>query len=274
MPTFDTPGEVLVRVANEAGEVRIETTDGPTTDVELEALRDDDATHSAIADARVETRERRGRTEVIVEIPRRGGGRLLSRGPEVGVRVHCPHGADLEVSTASADVIARGRLGAVTAQTASGQLELGVANGEVKVSTASGDVTVAEVGGAATIKTASGDVAVRVAGAALSANTASGDVAVTEARGPLVISTVSGDQAIRSIGTGEVKLQAVSGDVEVGIPPGLRLWIDASSVSGSMSSDLDLEDEQPAGEGEVVELRVRTVSGDVRIQRVGAPARA
>jgi Toastrack DUF4097 len=273
MPTFDTPGDVVLRIANEAGEVHIETVDEPRTEVELEALRDDEATRSAIADARVETRERRGRTEVVVEIPR-GGRRFLGRGPQVGIRVRCPHGADLELSTASADVVTRGPLGSVTVTSASGEVELDVATAEVKVSTASGDVTVDEIGGAAVLKTASGDVDVRVAGGPLSVNTASGDVSVAEARSALAVSTVSGDQKIGSIGAAEVKLQAVSGDVEVGIPAGLRLWIDASSVSGSMSSDLAVEDEPPGGEGHVVEVRVRTVSGDVRIHRVGAAARA
>ena len=49
------------------------------------------------------------------------------------------------------------------------------------------------------------------------------------------------------------------------------LWIDAQSVSGSVTSDLDVAD-APAGEnGEQVDLRIRTVSGDVRISRSGAP---
>ena len=46
--------------------------------------------------------------------------------------------------------------------------------------------------------------------------------------------------------------------------PGLSLWLDVQSVSGEIASELGVED-GPAGEGEPVELRVRTVSGDVRI---------
>jgi hypothetical protein len=58
--------------------------------------------------------------------------------------------------------------------------------------------------------------------------------------------------------------------VSVAARPGLALWIDAQSVSGSVSSDLDIGDAPAAAEGAQVELRVRTVSGDVRITR--APA--
>ena len=52
------------------------------------------------------------------------------------------------------------------------------------------------------------------------------------------------------------------------IKPGERLYIDASSVSGTMSSELDVNDAPPADRvAPVYELRVRTVSGDLKIVR-------
>ena len=64
----------------------------------------------------------------------------------------------------------------------------------------------------------------------------------------------------------------MSGDVNVAARPGLALWIDAQSVSGSMRSDLDVGDLPAAEPGETpVELRIRTVSGDVRIARSDTP---
>ena len=71
-----------------------------------------------------------------------------------------------------------------------------------------------------------------------------------------------------------VRVTAVSGDVSVATRPGLALWIDAQSVSGTMRSDLEVGD-YPATEASEspVELRVRTVSGDVRISRAGSLAR-
>ena len=55
--------------------------------------------------------------------------------------------------------------------------------------------------------------------------------------------------------------------------PGLVLWIDAQSVSGTMSSELDVGDEPSEPGQEAVELRVRTVSGDVRVARSAAAPR-
>jgi len=264
MNVFETPGKVHVRVALGAGDVRVDTSQEPHTEVELVALRDDDATHAAIAEATVEARDRGDRTEVVVELPRKGGwSGFLGRGPSVGVRVRCPEEAELEVAVASADVTATGRLGDVDVKTASGDVSVEVV-GEFRAATASGDVKAREVRREGNVKTASGDVNVRLAQAALSLNLASGDAFVTEAKGPLSIATVSGDQEIGSVEAGQVKLQSVSGDVRVGVRPGLRVWIDATSVSGSMMSELAMGDESTEGEAQV-ELRARTVSGDVRI---------
>jgi hypothetical protein len=67
-----------------------------------------------------------------------------------------------------------------------------------------------------------------------------------------------------------VDLRSVSGDAEIGMRPGLRLWIDASSLSGSMTSELDVSDTPPDDDAPLVELRAKSVSGDLRIRRAAA----
>jgi len=264
--TFETPGQVKLCVSIGSGDVRIDGSGEARTEVELVPLRDDEVTRTAIVEATVEARERGDRTEVVVDLPRKGGWGFLGRGPSVGVRIRCPHGADAEVSTASADVATTGSLGDVEAKTASGDLAFDVV-GSLRATTASGDVVAQEILGKGDAKTASGDVLVRLGHGPLSLNLVSGDVVVNEARAALSVATVSGDQEIGSVEAGEVKLQSVSGDVLVGVRSGKRLWIDATSVSGSMTSELPM-DEGPGGTGEPeIELRARTVSGDVRIVR-------
>ena len=49
------------------------------------------------------------------------------------------------------------------------------------------------------------------------------------------------------------------------------MYVDATSVNGSMDSELELGDAPPSSDGPMVELRARTVSGDVQVVR--APAR-
>jgi hypothetical protein len=64
-------------------------------------------------------------------------------------------------------------------------------------------------------------------------------------------------------------LQSASGDLEVALAPGVGAYIDAKSMSGDVSSDLDVSD---GGGGEpAVDLRATSMSGDVRIRR--APRR-
>jgi Toastrack DUF4097 len=266
---FETPGQTVLRISIGGGDVSVRTDDTTETTVEVEALRNDEATLEALEQMTIEAHERGGGHEVRVEVPKGRGGWLgmLGRGPKIGVRVSCPHGTDLRVETSSADVDADGRFGDVEASTASGDLLFETVEGGLKATTASGDVSAEVIAGSGSIKTASGDASVGRALGSLSVNIVSGDLQIRESHAGLSTATVSGDQEIEAVYGGDVKLQSVSGDVRVGVRPGLKLWIDASSVSGSMRSELETDDGPPAGDGPVVELRARTVSGDVQIVR-------
>jgi DUF4097 and DUF4098 domain-containing protein YvlB len=106
----------------------------------------------------------------------------------------------------------------------------------------------------------------------LSIQGVSGDVRVETADGEARVASVSGDVTVESVAGPHVKVESVSGDVEVGVRRGCRVHVDATSVSGHMRSEHEL-DAAPAAEpdGPLVELRVRTVSGDVNVVRAAAP---
>jgi CBS domain-containing protein len=264
--TFDTPGDVLLRVSLEGGEVSIETGLDRRVEVELVPLRDNDATRLAIAEARVEMVARGGGQEVVVELRRRSGF-TIGRGTKVGVQIRCPEGSDLVLRASSADLNGKGRLGTVEVKTASGDVSLDEV-GKLHVDTASGDVRTRDVEGSTEIRTASGDVLLGRSGGPLAANLVSGDLLVDDAAAGLEVTTVSGDVQVRAAGGGGLRVQSVSGDVELALKPGQRLYVDASSVSGTMSSELGLDDTPPEGpSAQVHEVRVRTISGDLRIER-------
>jgi hypothetical protein len=266
---FETTGHVALRVTLGGGEVTVETGDEHRVEVELVPLRDNEATRQAIAEARIEMTDRGGGHLVVVHIEKRSGF-LTGRGPKVGVRVRCPHGTDIDLRASSADLDATGTLGAVEIKTASGDVCVEDA-ASLDMNTASGDVRIRDVDGALSFRTASGDASVRRCGGALSANLVSGDLTIGEAAAGLTVTTVSGDVRVEAAGGGAMSVQSVSGDVHLAIKPGERLRIDASSVSGTMSSELDLNDAPPTdSSGPIVELRVRTVSGDLQIARAGA----
>jgi putative adhesin len=284
--TFQTPGDVRLEIRLGAGEVRLETADVQETTVVLEPLRDNDATAAAITNARLELSERGEGSDVLIDVRDRGRGLSgIFRGAEVLVSVTCPDGTSAEARTGSADVVGRGRFGAVEVETgsgdvefseiagearvnaASGDVQLGEVGGDLRINTASGDVQLKVVGGDAKINTASGDVIIREVGGELSVNTASGDVLVREARSSVSVNTASGDVEFGRVVGGNVTLKSASGDLKVGIPEGTNLFVDARSRSGDVRSELPVSDLPPEGDGQEVELSANTMSGDITVSR-------
>jgi len=70
---------------------------------------------------------------------------------------------------------------------------------------------------------------------------------------------------------GNVAAHSVSGDVTIGVRRGSKVYLDCNTVSGDTTSELELTTDAPAGDGPLVEIRAKTVSGDIRITRAAAP---
>jgi DUF4097 and DUF4098 domain-containing protein YvlB len=276
MPTwdYDTPGHVSLDLEIPIGRVDVTTTNGAKTAVSLEGSSDlEDLIDSAI----VECRPRGEGHEVRVEVRRRSGF-FFSFGhtPDLRLRVTVPPGADLFVRTKSADVVARGEYTSAEVKTASGDIQLDTVDRDVRVKTASGDFALQEARGTTHIQTASGDVAVQRAAGDTTVQAVSGDVWIRDAGSSLHINTVSGDQRLEAVVEGAVEAHAVSGDILIGVRRGSSVYVDANTISGSTASELDLADapaEEPADDApeRMVEVRAKTVSGDISIIRAAAP---
>lgn len=250
MATHHTPDGLRLRLRLPAGRCEVATADTTETVVEAEALNGSKASREA-AEAVVETLRDRteGGHELTVEVPKR---KLLGfSNAQVLIRVHGPHGLDLDAATASADVVVTGRLGAAD------------------VRTASGDVTIEE-GGATEVKTASGNVELGHMRDATDVKTMSGDVQVLETGGATDVNTMSGDVRIRRAVSGAVQLRSMSGDLHAAITPGATLFVDATSASGDVSSELPITGNAPSSGPADVDLRASSMSGDIRVTR--APA--
>src|SRR6266545_3201967 len=222
--TFDTPGPLLLAVRIPSGRIELETAEGHETVVEL------DANPEVEEQTRIELRPKGDGHEVSVVLDKRLGLFRSLRG-DIHLRIASPPGADVDLSTASADVRGRGSFGALD------------------VNSASGDVTFENVGGTAEV------------------NSASGDVELSRVEEGLTVNTASGDVEVGSVSEGEVTLQTASGDIEIGVKKGSKLWIDARSMSGETSSELEVGDAPPNGEGPLVEDRATAMRGDIRVKR-------
>jgi DUF4097 and DUF4098 domain-containing protein YvlB len=270
--SFETPGEVTLDLRVAAGRIDLEAVPGSTqTEVELDARGNDEEVRDLLEEARIEARERQGGYEVVIHVEdRKRMGFGFWRKVEVRLKIRLPEGAKVQFEGASADVRGRGRFGWLEADSASGDVEFDEIAGDATVNAASGDVTVRSIAGTADVNTASGDVELGRVGGELVAKSASGDVLIDDAGAAVKIRTASGDQRIGGVTAGSVELQSMSGDIRVGIRQGSNVRVDARAMSGDLSSELELGDEQPSDGAPLVELKAASMSGDVNVVR--APA--
>jgi hypothetical protein len=261
--TFETPEPLSVDVRISAGTLRVDAAETAQTEVEVEP--NDDAAREQMDSVRIDLRG----TSLRVELPEKRG--FFGRNPSFDGRIRCPQGSRLAVRSRSADVESRGVLDSADVKSASGDVELQHVEREASVQTASGDVEIERAGEVA-VATASGDVEIGHCLGRLKANLVSGDFTVRAADGDVESHTVSGDQRLESVGVATVAANSVSGDVLVRVRRGATVWLDVRSISGDTESELDVGDGPPSDSDQVMELRINTVSGDVRIERATADA--
>ncbi len=257
--TFQTPGEVQLQMRIPSGSVDVMLEDTPITVVEITGERDpDDFTIvlDDLASGGLRLRvEQRGRKSF---------GWNASR--DIRVRVKAPNGAAVSLDSGAADLSVLGDAGAITMRSGSGDLNFERSDADVVAKVASGDVRGRSVGGNLRAHGASGDVNISAVEGSVVARTASGDVTLGDVRGPTDAVTASGDVSIARVHTGRVHVQSMSGDVTVGVASGTRVWMDVSSTSGTTNSDLTVSNSSD-DEAATLELRLSTLSGDVRVTR-------
>ena len=193
------------------------------------------------------------------------------------VTVHVPQGGELEVRGASADVNVEVALARLRVNLASGNVRARDVATDALVRTASGDVHLEAVGGRLDLTTASGDVEVGSVGGAASVRAASGDLRVGTANDDLVSNSASGDVSVGTFGGALLRCNTATGNVRVGLPPRRTVDIEASTLSGTFRNDFDRDTAEgspgtPAVTQDVADngkarLRLRTVSGDIWLQR-------
>ena len=273
--TFHTPQPGTVRVELRSGTLDVHTDDTTETLVEV--------TGDGADDPGALTVEQCGDTVAVVAPPGRNG--FFGSERHLSVRVTAPHGTRLTTKLGSADLRVEGRLGGTTVQsgsgdvwieevtadagisTGSGDVEMETVGGELQVRCGSGDVTLGAVHGPAQISTGSGEVVVTTAHRSVSVRSGSGDMRVREALGDVQLSTASGDLVVDAMRRGRLTAKNASGDISVGIPAGVPVWTDVSSTTGSIRSTLQ-SNGAPAEGQDYVELRARTVSGDVHLEQI------
>ncbi len=99
------------------------------------------------------------------------------------------------------------------------------------------------------------------------------DVVLRRLVGDAGVSTVSGRVEMAHCASGSIRVESVSGSVSVGVPPGVALRVDADSVSGRVSSEIPIAEEEPPTARPSLAVTVATLSGDISLRRAAEPAR-
>ena len=264
--TLATPEPVQLLVELGRGAVHVGATETSSTEVRIRG-RDADQ-------VRVEQHGRR----ISVVAPRQRS--LFGGDASLQIDVAVPAQSDVAVRSGSADVAVDGPVGAGRLRSGSGEVRVGslgasslvetgsgdvrvdAAHADLRVKSGSGEVLLGRVAGTLAVSTGSGDVTVEHADGPTAVKTGSGDLRVGESHTDVTLATGSGSLAIGAAHRGRVSVKGASGDVRVGVPAGVPVWTDVSTVSGEIRSTLGGTGEPAEGQA-YVELRAKTVSGDV-----------
>ncbi len=271
--SFETPEPPSLYVELRSGNLVVEAIETLRTVVEVDGPDDDQVSVT-----------QRGDEIVVVALPGRHG--LFGGSAEhLDVRVTLPLDSRVVTKSGSADVRLGGRVGSATLRSGSGDVTVSEVGGEAFVEAGSGDVSIrtalgplqvksgsgrvsiGRLEGPGTVSTGSGDVSVEAVLAPLSVKSGSGRLRVHETRDDLLLTTASGDLSVGAAHRGQLTAKNASGDITVGVPAGVPVWTDISSVTGRIGSDLASVGAPEEGQ-DYVELRARTVSGDVTLMQV------
>jgi DUF4097 and DUF4098 domain-containing protein YvlB len=270
--TFTTPNPVSLYVELGSGDLVIHADETSETVVDVTGKHADDV----VVDQR---------GDEIMVIAKRNRTGFFSSSEQLTIHVSLPSDSKLSTKLGSADVRAQGRLGETMVkagsgdvrideigaeafiETGSGDVQIDVVTGPLQVKSGSGDVTLDRLGGPVNVSTGSGDVLINAATQPVQVKSGSGDMRVREAEQDVALSTASGDLIIDRMHRGQLAAKNVSGDIRVGIPAGLPVWTDISSVTGSVRSNLEGAGEPDEGQ-DFLEVRAKTVSGDVFLEQL------
>lgn len=260
--SYDTPGELHLQLRLGSGDVRVRTADVDRTTLHVTGERGpDDVT--VVFEPGDDGHHR-------LTVEQRAKGRTGWRAHGLSVEVTAPVRTHVRLEGGSADLRAQGPLLSAAFSSGSGDAYLENVRDDVEVKVASGNLRLRSVGGSVTFHSASGDLIADTVRKGIVARTASGDVSVGSADGDLRITTVSGDVRLDNVSRGSAEIQAVSGDITLGAAVGTHLFLDLSSMSGKTSSDLPVSDSPPVADALQLDVRARTVSGDIHIRRGSA----
>ncbi|TWP50200.1 DUF4097 domain-containing protein [Lentzea tibetensis] len=186
----------------------------------------------AVRQARIELLGNRLRVESSKALP--------LRTVPLSVTVRAPAGSHVTTRTGAADVVVTGPAGRLDLNTGTGNVSADRADSEAKVNSGSGTVRMGTMVAGVRAKTGSGNVEVSSVGGNSVLITGTGDVWLGAVASDVMVRTGSGDLTVADAASGEIQLGTGSGQIRVGIRPGVAARVDLMSSAGQARSELDV----------------------------------
>ena len=138
----------------------------------------------------------------------------------------------------------------------------------ITTTTAAGDIDINATATTIHCHTTAGDIVVHRAGAQeLTLTTTAGDVEVAHAAHQNTLKSTAGDIEVTVTQPATVHAKTTAGDIEVTIARGYVTDVNASTLSGEISSDIQFGGTGTSDEPVTVMLELTTLSGDIQIKR-------
>ncbi|GAA1464880.1 DUF4097 domain-containing protein [Nocardiopsis exhalans] len=264
MPTFNTPEPITADITVVSGNLQIIAGDRTETTVEVRP-RIGDKDNDVRAAELVEVDYASGRLEVRDPQPSVLG-RVIGRKGMVDITVELPAGSRVHAAGGFGNIRCEGSLGPSELSVSTGNITVDRVRGNAKLTVGHGSIRAEEIDGSAVAKSTSGAITLGQVTGELRANSAHSDITVDRALGPVTARTTHGSVRIGRVPEGSVDVESSYGELEVGVPEGTAAWLDVLSTKGVVRSSLEAA-EGPATTERTVEVRARSVWGDILIHR-------
>jgi len=254
--TYQLPQGARVEISNIRGSVKITNTDSATAEVQVIRTA---RTRADLEYHKIEVAQT-GNTLVVrgVQEPEERGRRNIQVNHQIFLKL--PRSIDLSVTSVS------------------GSVQSGDVDGQVRVSSISGSANFGNVGRKLDVNSVSGSVEVGNVGADARVNSVSGNVGLGHVNGSLDVSSVSGgvNATLLSLSPQGIKINSVSGSIEIGFKSEVNADFSAEHVSGQVYLNVPNVTRESEEKSSNVRARIgaggtpitiTSVSGSIRLTR-------
>jgi DUF4097 and DUF4098 domain-containing protein YvlB len=270
--TFEVASPAHLNLENIRGSVEIHP--GEDGSIHVTATKDDGSGNAKQTVIEF-TQETDGTVKVATRFPEGWWSWLWGSIPcKVAYVVQAPPKCSLKVNSVSGSVKAGGFVDECNLQSVSGALTLLNLSGPVKVKSVSGNIELSDLSNGLDLNTVSGKVDGKRISGNLRLKTVSGRVELNESSLPSIeASTVSGNMLYQTaLGDGPYHFNAVSGDVELHVPPETHCSAELRSVSGKLSTKIPATSTSQQNANQTAEIQgggskvtLQSVSGNLVI---------